>query len=110
MAVLTRRSLLAGGLAVCGLSTARLRARAGLAVRTLAFFPFKLGVASGDPAPDGVVLWTRLAPDPLNGGGMPPVPVDVVWEVADDDGMQQIVRQRRRASACRSRRTRSTSR
>ena len=31
--------------------------------------PFSLGVASGDPAPDGVVLWTRLAPDPLNGGG-----------------------------------------
>ena len=22
--------------------------------------PFALGVASGDPAPDGVVLWTRL--------------------------------------------------
>ena len=30
-------------------------------------YPFKLGVASGDPSPDGVVLWTRLAPDPLNG-------------------------------------------
>jgi len=25
-------------------------------------YPFKLGVASGDPLPDGVVLWTRLAP------------------------------------------------
>ena len=35
--------------------------------------PFTLGVASGDPVPDGVVLWTRLAPDPLvPGGGMPP--------------------------------------
>ena len=39
-------------------------------------YPFTLGVASGDPSPDGIVLWTRLAPDPLNGGGMPP-PVDV---------------------------------
>src|ERR1700741_3989105 len=29
---------------------------------------FTLGVASGDPTPNGVVLWTRLAPDPLNGG------------------------------------------
>ena len=28
--------------------------------------PFTLGVASGDPSPDGVVLWTRLAPDPLH--------------------------------------------
>jgi alkaline phosphatase D len=40
---------------------------------------FTLGIASGDPAPDGVVLWTRLAPDPLHGGGMPArsVPVRV---------------------------------
>ena len=30
-------------------------------------YPFSLGVASGDPSPDGVVLWTRLAPDPLDG-------------------------------------------
>lgn len=36
--------------------------------------PFSLGVASGDPLPDGVVLWTRLAPDPVSedgAGGMP---------------------------------------
>src|SRR4029079_11288259 len=54
--------------------------------------PFTLGVASGDPAPDGVVLWTRLAPQPLHpDGGMPPHNVDVEWEVADDEGMQHIV-------------------
>jgi alkaline phosphatase D len=34
-------------------------------------YPFSLGVASGDPMSDGVVLWTRLAPNPLNGGGLP---------------------------------------
>ena len=28
-------------------------------------YPFKLGVASGDPAPDGFVIWTRIAPEPL---------------------------------------------
>ena len=39
--------------------------------------PFTLGVASGDPDPTSVVLWTRLAPDPLNGGGMPDEDVDV---------------------------------
>ncbi|HEV3015168.1 MAG TPA: PhoD-like phosphatase N-terminal domain-containing protein, partial [Actinomycetota bacterium] len=34
--------------------------------------PFTLGVASGDPTPNGVVLWTRLAPRPLEpDGGMP---------------------------------------
>jgi alkaline phosphatase D len=53
---------------------------------------FRLGVASGDPLPDSVVIWTRLAPDPLNGGGMPDAPVDVRWEVAADDGFQRIVR------------------
>ena len=38
---------------------------------------FTLGVASGDPTPDGVVLWTRLAPVPIFGGGMPARPVPV---------------------------------
>jgi alkaline phosphatase D len=54
-------------------------------------YPFTLGVASGDPLPDGVVLWTRLAPDPLNGGGMPQRSVAVEWQVATDDRMQQVV-------------------
>jgi alkaline phosphatase D len=53
--------------------------------------PFSLGVASGDPQSDGVVLWTRLAPDPVNGGGMSPASVPVKWEVALDERMQKIV-------------------
>ena len=53
--------------------------------------PFTLGVASGDPRSDGFVIWTRLAPDPVNGGGMPPAPVRVRWEVADDERMQHVV-------------------
>src|SRR6476660_5674402 len=47
-------------------------------------YPFTLGIASGDPLPDGVVLWTRLAPDPLNGGGMPDRAVTVAWGIAED--------------------------
>jgi alkaline phosphatase D len=54
--------------------------------------PFTLGVASGDPMPDGVVLWTRLAPDPLTGGGMPSKPVEVEWQVARDEQMSQIAK------------------
>jgi alkaline phosphatase D len=55
---------------------------------------FSLGIASGDPLPDGVVLWTRLAPKPLEpGGGMPLKPVDVAWEVFEDEKMTKIVRQ-----------------
>src|SRR5438093_13590326 len=55
-------------------------------------YPFTLGVASGDPLPDGVVLWTRLAPDPLHGGGMSAAPVDVAWEVARDEAMKDVAR------------------
>jgi alkaline phosphatase D len=54
--------------------------------------PFTLGVASGAPLPDGVVLWTRLAPDPLAGGGLDPLPVSVRWEVANDEAFRTIVR------------------
>jgi alkaline phosphatase D len=55
--------------------------------------PFTLGVASGDPTPDGFVLWTRLAPDPLNGGGMPSLPILVRWRVAADHELQHVVQQ-----------------
>ena len=54
-------------------------------------YPFPLGVASGDPLPTGVVLWTRLAPEPLDGGGMPMANVEVAWEVAGDRGFSSIV-------------------
>ncbi len=58
----------------------------------LAGDPFTLGVASGYPSPHEVVLWTRLAPDPAHGGGMPPLPLAVAWEVAADPGFRTIVR------------------
>jgi alkaline phosphatase D len=54
--------------------------------------PFALGVASGDPDHAGMVLWTRLAPMPLAPDwGMKAEPVDVRWEVAEDDGMRRVV-------------------
>ncbi len=57
--------------------------------------PFTLGVASGDPTSDGVVLWTRLAPDPLapdGFGGMGRDPVTVDYEVAADSAFRRVVR------------------
>jgi len=60
-------------------------------IRT-ADYPFQLGIASGDPAPDGVVLWTRLAIDPLQGGGMPQEDVPVRWQIATDEAMTKVVR------------------
>ena len=48
--------------------------------------PFSLGVASGDPLPDSVVLWTRSHPGSARtGGGMPDRVVSVEWEVAEDE-------------------------
>ena len=54
--------------------------------------PFTLGIASGAPRPDGVVLWTRLAPDAAAGGGMPQEIVELGWELAADEGFANIVR------------------
>ncbi len=55
--------------------------------------PFTLGVAAGDPWPDGFVIWTRLAPRPLDEhGGMPHAIVPVRWEVAEDEGFRRVVR------------------
>ncbi len=48
----------------------------------LAADPFTLGVASGDPDAASVVLWTRLAPDPLSGGGMTADDIAVTWEIS----------------------------
>jgi alkaline phosphatase D len=62
-------------------------------------YPFTLGVMSGDLAPDGFVIWTRLAPDPLNGGGMTNESIEVEWMVAEDDAMRRVVKKDKIAAA-----------
>ncbi len=54
--------------------------------------PFKLGIASGCPMPNSVALWTRLAPKPLEGGGLEKNPIAVKWEVARDEAFRKIVK------------------
>ncbi len=84
-----------GGVATLGSAGIALSDRAKAASQAQGRFkgdPFTLGVASGDPLPDSVVLWTRLAPEPLEpGGGMPDQPVPVLYEVATDEEMSNIV-------------------
>ncbi|WP_076068131.1 alkaline phosphatase D family protein [Sphingomonas montana] len=84
---ITRRTLIGG------LGAAALAAPAILHGQMLFnAYPFRLGVASGDPTPDGFVLWTRLAPDPLaDGGGVPMAPIGVDWAVASDPGFKAVV-------------------
>jgi alkaline phosphatase D len=54
--------------------------------------PYTLGVASGDPLPESVIIWTRLAPNPLTAdGAMPSEAFDVAWTVATDEGMSNVV-------------------
>ena len=59
--------------------------------------PFSLGVASGAPRPDGFVLWTRLAPEPLCSdpgapGGLRGGDLPVTYEIATDEAMSRLVR------------------
>jgi alkaline phosphatase D len=87
-----RRDFLAGGAALVG-ATLAFPVAGWVRSDALRFAddPFSLGVASGDPWADSVVLWTRLAPDALSGGGMPARNVPVKWEVATDERMQKVV-------------------
>ncbi|GAB4101506.1 alkaline phosphatase D family protein [Micromonospora taraxaci] len=89
MTRLSRRIFVLSGLAAAGVAvTPRQGARAAVP------YPFKLGVASGDPAPDSVVLWTRLAPSPLNAdgqGGMANADVTVEWQVSTTDRFTSLV-------------------
>jgi alkaline phosphatase D len=84
-----RRALLLRGAA---LAAPALLLHGGSGARGAQAPGFTLGVASGDPWPDGVVLWTRLAPDPLAPlGGMPPDAAPILgWEVAEDERFARI--------------------
>ncbi|MCX5225886.1 alkaline phosphatase D family protein [Streptomyces sp. NPDC006553] len=74
-------------------------AAAELDGRRMSEDPFTLGVASGDPLPGSVLLWTRLAPRPFEpGGGLPAERVSVHWELARDERFTRTVR-RGRATA-----------
>lgn len=100
----SRRSLLATGAAV-GAGAISAVALGGVpqalaaslrgAGNSMSADPFTLGVASGEPDAGSVVLWTRLAPNPLaeDGlGGVAAPTVEVQWEVATDERFRSVVR------------------
>jgi alkaline phosphatase D len=97
----SRRVLLKGGLVAAGvtflpgMTGPPLDLRPTAAAQTPPGNPFSLGVASGDPSPDGFVLWTRLAQFPLDDdglGGMGQGVRRVEWQVATDDRFRRVVR------------------
>ncbi len=84
--LLNRRTMIGAAAALVS-APAILRAQ-----QLFAAYPFRLGIAAGDPAADGFVIWTRLAPDPLaEHGGMPMQPVEVDWQVATDPRFATLV-------------------
>ena len=90
---LSRRRLL-GVFGASAVTALAIPLESGRALAQVPFrsYPFQLGVASGDPSPDGFVIWTRLAPEPFEiGYGMPMAPVAVEWEVGDAANMRTIV-------------------
>jgi alkaline phosphatase D len=90
MSLVSRRTFLTGASAAGAALALRPRHHA-FAQPRFASNPFTLGVASGHPLPDGVVLWTRLAPDPLHGGGMSESAVLVDWDVSSDERFEHTV-------------------
>jgi alkaline phosphatase D len=96
---LSRRTFLraAGGSAVVALAAPALVGCAAGPAPRWQRDPFTLGVAAGEPAPYGFVLWTRLAPEPLSAdpatpGGMTGGDVDVDYEIATDPMMRAVIR------------------
>ncbi|MEU6442658.1 alkaline phosphatase D family protein [Streptomyces sp. NPDC047046] len=68
-------------------------AAAELDAKALKADPFTLGVASGDPLPQSVLLWTRLAPSPYESdGGLPRGRVTVRWELAHDARFTRVAK------------------
>ncbi|MFK4086523.1 alkaline phosphatase D family protein [Kribbella sp. NPDC020789] len=93
MSPISRRTLVLGGLAAAGVSALPVRS-AVIAATAAVPYPFQLGIASGDPDPNSVVLWTRLAPSPLNSdglGGMSTADVVVDWQVSTTDTFSTLV-------------------
>src|SRR3954471_335366 len=85
----SRRVFVLGGAATVGVAATPLRS-----AQAAVPYPFKLGIASGDPAADSVVLWTRLAPSPTNAdgqGGMANADVTVDWQVSTTDTFSTLV-------------------
>jgi alkaline phosphatase D len=98
--VVSRRGLITGGAASWAAAGAAgflapIAARAASPPRFTSD-PFGLGIASGDPSADSVVLWTRLCPDPFDPDGLGDAAYEVTWELAADEGFRRILRTGRR--------------
>jgi alkaline phosphatase D len=89
--MMKRRDLILGAGLCSGLLLSHLHSpKTGYSAEPL-LNPFALGVASGDPHADSVVLWTRIASEPLGTNPVPKEAIAVQWRVAKDERMTEIV-------------------
>jgi alkaline phosphatase D len=89
---ISRRLFLAYAASLSGVPLLGRLAVAAERTPTFSADPFSLGVASGDPNENSVVLWTRLAPQPIEpDGGMPTEACEVAWEIARDEALRDVV-------------------
>lgn len=90
---LHRRAIVRGAAAsALGLACSVIDSQRSFSQTRFRAYPFSLGIASGDPSPDGFVIWTRLAPEPFVGGGMGSQAVDISYEIAEDETFKRVVR------------------
>jgi alkaline phosphatase D len=90
MTRIDRRQLLTG--LAAGLAAPALLLRARAQAVPFIDYPFQLGVAAGDPDARGFVIWTRLAPRPMEPDrGLRPSPIPVRWEVAESPSFSRLV-------------------
>jgi alkaline phosphatase D len=86
-----RRTVLATGAAGAGVAT--LATGATAPAEAAGRQHFQHGVASGDPMPHRVVIWTRVTPTAASTPGSGKGPrIEVTWEVAKDRKFRKVVR------------------
>ncbi|HEV8560018.1 MAG TPA: alkaline phosphatase D family protein [Actinophytocola sp.] len=91
--VLNRRQALTGAAAAAGALVVGTGSQAQAAPDgTGTADPFLLGVASGDPLPDSVILWTRLIRDPLEAASLSRHALPVGWQIAEDERFRRVAR------------------
>src|SRR6266545_4812628 len=90
--VLNRRQVLTGAAVAAGAAVVGAGSASATPPSAETAEPFLLGVASGDPLSDGVMLWTRLVHNAFEAQSMGSRPQLVGWQVAEDEHFRRVRR------------------
>lgn len=89
--LLTRRQLLHYASVLAAQSFFNVPQAIAKSAKGMTDYPFKLGIASGDPSSEGFVLWTRLVADIYDAESLPASNIPVVWQVSDSENMKTVI-------------------